>query len=498
MNAIIGMTSIGRSASGIERKNYCFGRIDDASKHLLGIINDILDMSKIEAGKFELSYTNFNLARMLQQVENVNSIRISEKHQNFSISIDKAIPKNLIGDEQRLVQVITNLIGNAVKFTPEKGTIKLDIKLAGEENGVYTLLFTITDTGIGISPEQQTRLFQSFQQAENSTSRKFGGTGLGLSISKGIVEMMGGRIWVESELEAGATFAFTIQTKHAEEKKLTVPDLKNIRILAVDDDPVILSFFQEIIKELGASCNIAHSGEEALQLIKQNGAYNIYFVDWKLPGIDGMVLTEMLKAGNKEAGVNTADNSYVVMISSIEWSMIEEEAKRVGVDKYVQKPLYPSSILDIINSVVGEQLQEPAAGQTEIVEQFEGRHILLAEDIDINREIVLTLLEPTLITIDCAENGEGAVNMFKNAPDKYDMIFMDVQMPRMDGYEATRIIRSLDIPKAKTIPIVAMTANVFREDVEKCLAAGMNSHVGKPINFPEVLEKLHTFLHNGS
>jgi len=491
MNAIIGMTSIGRSASNIERKNYCLARIDYASKHLLGIINDILDMSKIEAGKFELSYMKFNLERMLHQVENVNNIRISEKQQTFSINIDHLIPKNLIGDEQRLAQVITNLIGNAVKFTPEKGSIKLDIKFMGEENGVCTIKFAITDTGIGIKSEQQANLFQSFQQAENNIARQFGGTGLGLSISKGIVEMMGGRIWVESEIGAGATFAFTIQTKYAEEKKQTIPDLKNIRILVVDDDSLMIVFFQEVIKGFGASCDTAKSGEEALQLIEQNGVYDIYFVDWKLPGIDGMVLTETLKARDLEFKTK----SYVVMISSIEWSLIEEEAKRVGVDKFLQKPLFPSSILDIINSVIYTQQQKPADDiEANIVEQFEGHCILLVEDVEINREIVQALLEPTLINIDCAENGEEAVKMFREAPDKYSMIFMDIQMPRMDGYQATRAIRSLNIPQAKTIPIVAMTANVFREDIEKCLAAGMNSHVGKPLNLEMVLSKLHIYL----
>jgi len=493
MNAIIGMTSIGKTATDIERKDYCFERVIDASKHLLGIINDILDMSKIEAGKFELSFTDFNFEKMLQRVVNVNNIRISEKQQNLSIHIDNAIPKNLIGDEQRLAQIITNLIANAVKFTPEKGSISLGVKFVGEKNGVCTIQFAVTDTGIGISPEQQTRLFQSFQQAESSTSRKFGGTGLGLSISRNIVEMMGGSIWVESEQGAGSTFSFTIKAKRGEEKDAGLPDLHKVRILAVDDDQQTLDYFREIITELGGSCDTAKSGEGALQLIVRNGNYDIYFVDWKLPGISGLMLTETLKARKEEAG-----KSYVVMMSITEWSLIEDDAKKAGVDKFLSKPLFPSSILDAINTFLGTQQQESEIKRTEIAGKFAGYRLLLADDVEINREIVQALLEPSRLVIDCAENGEEAVRLFVNAPAGYDMIFMDVQMPTMDGYEATEAIRALNIPEAKTIPIIAMTANVFREDVEKCLAAGMNGHIGKPLNLDEVMEILHAYLHDKS
>jgi signal transduction histidine kinase/CheY-like chemotaxis protein len=365
MNAIIGMTSIGLSASDTERMKYCFTKIEDASKHLLGVINDILDMSKIEANKFELSKAEFNFEIMIQRVVNVVSFRVEEKRQSFTARIDGAIPKTLVGDDMRLAQVVTNLLGNAVKFTPEEGDIKLDARLAGEKDGVCTIQISVTDTGIGISPEQQDRLFQSFAQAENSTTRKFGGTGLGLKISKSIVEMMGGKIWIESELGKGATFAFMI--------------------------------------DAGRGSDAAKDG----------------------PGV----------------GLKQADEAW-----------------------------------DDVDGL------------------FKGFHILLAEDMDINREIVQALLEPTLLGIDCAENGAEAVRMFREAPDKYDMIFMDLQMPEMDGYEATRGIRELDVPKAKTIPILAMTANVFREDIEKCIEAGMNDHVGKPLALEEVMDKLRAYL----
>jgi signal transduction histidine kinase len=221
MNAIIGMITIGKSADDIERKNYCFNKIEDASNHLLGVINDILDMSKIEANKFELSPDEFDFEKTLQRVVNVVNFRVDEKKQKFMVHIDKAIPGSLIGDDQRLAQVMTNLLGNAIKFTPENGSLKLDTRFLGEEDGVCTVQISVTDTGIGISPEQQKKLFQSFQQAEAGTTRKYGGTGLGLAISKSIVEMMGGRIWVESEPAKGSTFSFTAKFKRCEEKKQT-------------------------------------------------------------------------------------------------------------------------------------------------------------------------------------------------------------------------------------------------------------------------------------
>jgi len=303
---------------------------------------------------------------MFQRVVNVVKYRADEKEQTLTIHVDKNIPKNLIGDDQRLAQVVTNLVGNSVKFTPDKGSIDIRAQFIMEENNVCTIQISVTDTGIGVSPDQQDKLFDSFHQTESSTTRNFGGTGLGLSISKSIVEMMGGRIWVESELGKGSTFAFTAK------------------------------------------------------LIR-------------------------------------------------------------GAEKMGESP--------------GRERQKTADNQQQIIaDVFEDRCILLVEDVEINREIVLALLEPTLIAVDCAKNGAEAVNMFAESPDKYDMIFMDIQMPIMDGYEATRAIRALDIPKAKDIPIIAMTANVFREDVEKCIACGMNAHVGKPIDFDEIIGQLKQYL----
>ena len=363
MNAIIGMITIGKSASDIERKDYCFKKIENASNHLLGVINDILDMSKIEANKFEISPAEFNFEKMIKCAVNVINFRIDEKSQNLSLHIDSDIPRTIIGDDHRIAQVITNLLGNAVKFTPEHGAIRLDARLVEEENGICIIQISVSDTGIGIKPDQQEKIFQSFEQAESSTTRKYGGTGLGLAISKRIVEMMGGKIWVESDLWKGSNFAFTIHARRG------------------------------------------------------TGSIN------------------------------------------------ESPDKR----------------------------QEKEAQTRDIAGVFSGRRVLLAEDVEINREIVQALLEPTKLEIEWAENGAQAVRKFMEAPNKYDMIFMDIQMPEMDGYEAAQRIRSLETQRAKTIPIVAMTANVFKEDIDRCLEAGMNGHIGKPVNFNELVGKLQSF-----
>jgi CheY-like chemotaxis protein len=378
MNAIIGLTTIAQSSADIEKKNYSLAKIENASTHLLGVINDILDMSKIEANKFELSFAEFNFEKTIRRAVEMNFFKISEKHQQLTLNIDKEIPSCLIGDDHRLAQVVTNLLGNAVKFTPEEGSVHLDAVLDGEEEDCCVIRVSVTDTGIGISKEQQKRLFTSFQQADGNTSRRFGGTGLGLVISKQIVEMMNGSIWIESEIGKGSRFIFTVKIKR---------------------------------------------GEVAA------------------PSADGQ---------SQDSG--TADD-------------------------------------------------------------FSGCRILLAEDVEINKEIVFSLLESTGVVVDWAKDGAEAVKYFSEQGDQYGLILMDVQMPELDGFEATRRIREIEQSKnadvsppaadktqgsvtggQRHIPIIAMTANVFKEDIDKCLAAGMNGHIGKPINIEDLFTILRTCL----
>jgi CheY-like chemotaxis protein len=261
-----------------------------------------------------------------------------------------------------------------------------------------------------------------------------------------------------------------------------------MRVLAVDDDPDVLEYFGEIMRRFGVGCRCALSGEEALALIRDEGPCDLYFVDWKMPGIDGIELTRRIKACS-------AAKCVIIMISAAEWGAIADEAKGAGVDKFLSKPLFPSAIADCINECLGPAAQmgdDEAAGEE--TECFEGYNILLAEDIEINREIVLALFEPTGAVFDCAENGEEAVRMFGESPAKYDLVLMDVQMPEMDGYEATRRIRAMGVPEAEKVPIVAMTANVFRADIDRCIESGMNDHLGKPIDFDEAVRKMKKYL----
>jgi len=492
LNAVIGMTTIGHNATSVERKDEAFAKIEQASKHLLGVINDVLDMSKIESAKFDLFETEFGFDNMIQNVIDFIKFRIDEKHQEIKVFIDTNIPPILVGDEQRIAQVITNLLSNAVKFTPDQGQIGLKANLKKQEGERVTLQIAVSDTGIGINEEQMSRLFRSFEQAEVSTTRKYGGTGLGLAISKHICELMGGGIWVNSKEGEGSTFQFEIILKvgKGSGKGLIADGVNwsNIRVLVVDDDEDIRDFFQLNFSSLGVSCDIMGSAEEAIAALKTGNRYDLFFLDWCLPGKDGIELAREISEIGRE-------NAIVVLFSSTDWSLIEAEAKSAGINMFVQKPLFRSVIVDVINRCLGEDNATSFRNQvSKSSYDWSGHRILLAEDVEINREVIMALLEPLNLQIDFAENGKVCYEMFAAPPTVYDLIFMDIQMPVMDGYDSTILIRKLKHPYAQSVPIIAMTANVFKEDVEHCLAVGMDGHVGKPIDFQEVLAILHKYL----
>ena len=496
MNAIIGMTSIGKNTHELEKKDYAFEKIENASIHLLGVINDVLDMSKIEANKLELSTVTYNFENMLHKVVNVISLRIDERKQEFTVNIDKDIPRFLIGDDQRLAQVIANLLSNAAKFTPDGGKIRLNAKYNGKKDDLNEVQIEVIDSGIGISKDQQQKLFGSYEQAETGTARKFGGTGLGLAISKRIIELMRGNIWIESEIGKGAKFSFTFlaQEGHGTYTNMLAPEAirKNFRILVVDDNKDVLDYFKDIMKRFGIRGDIALNGEHALAKIEKSGFYNLYFVDWQMPGMDGFELSRKIKQ-------ITSNESVIIMISGARWDLIESDARTAGVDKFLPKPLFPSSIVDVINECLRDSnLMYVKDAEPSAADNFEAYTILLAEDVDINREIFLTLLEPTGLNIECAENGMEAVEKYIANPEKYNVILMDIQMPEMDGYEATSRIRAYEETKLMRrppgVPIIAMTANVFKEDIEKCLSVGMNDHLGKPLDISEVIKKLRLYL----
>jgi PAS domain S-box-containing protein len=492
MNAIIGMTAIGKNSTDLERKNYALNKIEGAAVHLLSVINDVLDISKIEANKLELAPIEFNFERMLQKIVNIINFRMDEKHQKFNINVDRKIPRFVIADDHRLSQVILNLLSNAVKFTPEQGEIDLDVTMASEEDGFCELHIEVSDNGIGIAPEKQTKLFQVFQQADSGISREFGGTGLGLSISKHIVELMGGIIWVESEPGQGSRFIFSVKVQRAQKNVASMlsPDIKweNMRILVVDDEPEICAYFKDLFAQLGISCGTAADGFEACRVIEEQGSCDIYFVDWRMPGMDGIELTRKIKAYDKDRP------SVVVMISSADWAVIKDMALDAGVSKYLLKPLFSSAIIDCINECLGLDRAVGEEGTKAGGGRFAKKKLLIAEDVEINREILMSLLEDTGINIDCAQNGLEAVDIITAAPDKYDVILMDVQMPKMDGLEATRRIRKLTSQRNRKLPIIAMTAHVFKSDIEECLAAGMDDHIGKPLDIDDVIMKLNKYL----
>jgi CheY-like chemotaxis protein len=316
--------------------------------------------------------------------------------------------------------------------------------------------------------------------------------------------MMGGRIWVESEPGKGSVFSFTVELEKAPEaeKRAVAYGRLALSILMVDDDPDVREYFGDVAQRFGLSYDTAGSGKEAQEMIERHGHYSLCFIDWKMPGMNGIELSRWIldRRGNSIAAGDA--DPVVILMSSTEWSLIEEEARGAGVTRFLAKPFFPSSFVDCVNNALGvenifEQKENPGE---DIAGCFAGRSVLLAEDVAINQEIVLALLEPTELRIDCAFNGEEAFRMYREAPDRYDMIFMDLQMPEMDGFEATRNIRAFEAERrqqseeASPVPIVAMTANVFREDIEKCLACGMNDHVGKPIDIGEVMQKLRQYV----
>jgi len=494
MNAIIGMTKIAETTDDVSRLKYCLDTIGVSSGHLLSIINDVLDMSKIEAGKFELENVPMNIEKMLMKVCNIVIGNMEKKNQKFNVLLSKNLNLSYIADDLRLSQVITNLLSNAVKFTPVDGKITLAVEETGRNEHTNTLRFSIADTGIGMTDEQISRLFNAFEQADGSVSRKYGGTGLGLVISKSIVEKMGGRIWVESEPGSGTTFSFEVILERALHQDTVIFDgirPGDIRLLIVESDDDTRNHFLSITDSFGISADSAASIGETLALLNEcenaNRAYDIIFLDYDLPGINGIDFISELSG-------RIDKNTAIIITTYVEWHRIEKFAHDNRLTRFIAKPLFPSSVLDAINEVVGSALKEldiktKTEAEAEVPDLSDVR-IILAEDVEINREIFIALLEQTRISIDVAENGLAAVSMFSENPDKYNLIIMDIQMPEMDGYQATRTIRAMDIPKAKSIPIIAMTANAFKEDIDRCLESGMNDHLAKPIDEKIVIEKI--------
>ncbi len=486
MNAIIGMTTIAQKTENAAKKDDCLIKINQASNHLLGIINDILDMSKIEANKTEISHAEFNFEQMLLKIANVQSFKIEEKLLDFTIEADNNIPQLLMGDEQHLNQVITNLMSNAIKFTPEQGQIKLKVAIEAEEKSSLILRISVKDSGIGISEENQQKLFSSFVQADSSISRRFGGTGLGLAICKKIVEKMDGQIWVESKLNHGSTFIFTLRLgKVTIQPKPPLLPWAQLRLLIIDDSQKTDNYFYHLAIKDNFNYQICPNYQQAADLIKnQQEDYDIILLSWYL---------------NKQKTIDLAKqinpHKLIIIMPGLNSVPDVEEAQAAGFTSFIHQPIFNCLFYQAALKIINPQ---SLAISTPIIKDytnaFSQKRVLIAEDIEINRDIIAALLEYTAISIDFAENGSIAVNKMLNNGDRYDLILMDLHMPELDGLEASRQIRALPQAKAAIIPIIAMTANVFKEDIDRCLAAGMNDHIGKPLDIDIAIATMAKYL----
>ena len=492
MNAIIGLNNIAMNdPSASDKVKEYLGKIGDSAEHLLGIINDILDMSRIESGRMTIRKEEFSFAKALEQVNTIISDQCREKGLAYDCQITGQVDDYYIGDDMKLKQVMINILGNAVKFTPEGGTVRFVIEEGPRYEGRATLRFIFSDTGIGMSKEFLPHLFEAFSQEDSSSTGRYGSTGLGMPITKSIVELMNGTIAVESEKGKGTVFTVTVTLGESDRKSLQTEegDLlpRDIRVLVIDDDRIALEHAQIILGQVGVSCDTAESGWEGVDHVRirhgRREDYNLILVDWKMPEMDGIETTRHIR---EIVGSDTP----IIILTSFNWDEIVDEAKSAGVDTFVPKPLFAGSVMD--------EFREAFRRKHETLEKktadLKGRRVLLAEDVAVNAEIMMMVLSMREMEADLAENGRVAVELFEShEPGYYDAILMDMRMPEMDGLEATRAIRASGHADAKTIPIIALTANAFDEDVQRSLQAGLNAHLSKPVepeSLFETLEKL--------
>ncbi len=495
MNAIVGFSVLlEKDADDAEKVREYTRKITASSHHLLSLINDVLDMSKIESGKTSLNVDRFSLPELLDELSIILSPQAKAKEQHFTVHVQGAPPEQLIGDKLRLNQILINLLSNAIKYTPQGGTVEFLISDLPQSAPQYAKLrFQVRDNGIGMSPEFIKTVFDPFSREISSVTNKIQGTGLGMAITKNLVDLMGGIIQVESQPGQGSTF--TVELSFALPEQDEQPDWyrqKITRMLVADDEEDICLDVREMMRGTGVEVSYVTEGaaavERAVQAHQRGEDFHVILLDWKMPGMDGVEAARRIR---EQVGTAVP----ILVLTSYDWTEIEKEAREAGIDAFMPKPFFVSTFWQSLQPLFAGQSQpesQPAAVQENVME---GRMFLVAEDNELNAEILTEMLAMEGAQCELAVNGQQAVDMFQSAaPGRYDMILMDVQMPVMNGYEATRQIRSGSHPEAKTIPIVAMTANTFAEDVRNALDAGMDGHLGKPIDMAAVRETVGRLL----
>ncbi len=489
MNAIVGMTAIATAnITNPQQVQNCLRKISLSGRHLLGLINDVLDMSKIESGKMTLSMDQVSLREVLEGIVSIVQPQVRAKHQQFDVSIHDISSENVCCDGVRLNQVLLNILGNAVKFTPEGGKITVAMYEEPSEKGegFVRIHFCISDTGIGMAEEFRQHIFESFVREDNTRVHKTEGSGLGMAITKYILDAMGGLIEVDSELGKGTSFHVALDLEKAEipEADMVLPPWN---MLVVDDDRQLCESTVSALRSIGVQADWTLDAESALEMVekRRSDPYQVILLDWKLPGMDGITAARELRC-------RYGTEIPILLISAYDWSDIEEEARAAGVTGFISKPLFKSTLFYGLKPFA-EVMDNPE--QAAVSTSLAGRRILLAEDNDLNWEIAEELLSAEGLELEWAENGKICLEKFQDSSEGYyDAILMDLRMPVMTGYEAAEAIRKLDRSDASVIPIIAMTADAFAEDVKKCLNAGMNAHVAKPIDVRDVCRQLLKYM----
>ena len=487
MNAIIGLTTIAEKNLGdVESTKESLRKIDLASNHLLTLINDILDISKVESGKLKLSPLTFSIVETVENLVNISQPMIKEKNIEFRFHVDRMEKEYLYTDQLRLNQIYINILSNAIKYTEPGGSVSVDMR--EEKSSIpdsIKLVYIVSDTGIGMSPEFMETMYQPFSRQVDSRVNSIQGTGLGLAITKQMVDLLGGTIDCQSEPGKGTTFTVVLDIPIADRQREDM-QLDPINALIIDDDEIMLQTAVDTLESLGASAEAARSGMEALGMIEHRHRsgkdYDIVIVDWKMPELDGLETVRRIRSE-----IDT--RIPILLISAHDWSDIEDAAKEAGANGFVSKPLFRSTLYEKINDLIGKEAvsREPEDDYSDL----QGIHILVAEDNDINWEIISAILGMYGITTERAENGRICVEKMSTVQKgSYELIFMDIQMPEMNGLDATRAIRRLEDPWASSIPIIAMTADAFSENITACLDAGMNGHIAKPIDIKLVIKEI--------